>query len=46
MEGPESFIKQDFIDYTAKVEGEHKHMRAYKPVGYKDISLSHKTDRW
>lgn len=46
MEGPKSFIKQDDIDYTAKVEGAHKHTHADKAVGYKDISLSYKTDRW
>lgn len=46
MERPKSFIKHDFIDYTTKVEGAHKRTHAFKPVGYKDLSLSHKTDRW
>lgn len=46
MESPKSFIKQDYIDYTAKMEGASEYAHAYTPVSYKDIPLSHKTDRW
>lgn len=45
MERLKSFITQDFIDYATKMEGAFKHAQAYMPVVYKDIPLSHKTDR-